>query len=154
ALVHEINHQLSPINFALGDLEAQFGLIERLVTVAPDAVENEVRQSRQTLFNLVKGVRRLTATARLFGRVTIQGQEQILNLDTVIEEVVGLVRDMADRAHVIIDVQALPAPLTVRMPAVQVQQVLLNIIINAIQQISLLRPQEGGHIRVEINQEQ
>jgi signal transduction histidine kinase/DNA-binding response OmpR family regulator/predicted RNA-binding protein with RPS1 domain len=153
ALVHEINHQLSPISFALRDLEEQYGLIDRLLPASPDAADLELRQARDTLGNLSKGVRRLTDTARLFGRMTIHTKEVSLSMNTTVEEVVEIVRDMADRAHVTIEVDAAPALYSAHTPAAQVQQILLNIVINAIQQINLLRPELGGSIRIRMGQE-
>jgi signal transduction histidine kinase/predicted RNA-binding protein with RPS1 domain len=153
ALVHEINHQLSPINFALTDLEAQSARIERLLATSPDMAEAEARQARTTLGYLVKGVRRLTETARLFGRVTIHSPEQVLCLNTAIDEVAWLVRDMAERAHITIEIAPAPALYAPHMPAVQVQQILLNVVINAVQQISLLRPAQGGRIQIRMSQE-
>ncbi len=154
ALVHEINHQLSPISFALRDLEDQYARIDRLLPGSPDTAELELRQARGTLGSLVKGVRRLTETARLFGRMTIHTREPLLYVNTTVDEVVGIVRDMADRAHVTIDVDAPSALFSAHTPAVQVQQILLNIVINAIQQIELLRPEQGGHIHIRMGQEQ
>jgi signal transduction histidine kinase len=154
ALVHEINHQLSPIGFSLHDLEDQYARIERLLPGSPETAESELRQARSTLGNLVKGVRRLTETARLFGRMTIHAKEPLLYVNTTVDEVVGIVRDMADRAHITIDVDAPSALFSAHTPAVQVQQILLNIIINAIQQIDLVRPDQGGHIHIRMVQAQ
>jgi signal transduction histidine kinase/predicted RNA-binding protein with RPS1 domain len=148
ALVHEINHQLSPINFALNDLEEQYTQIAQLLPSAPEAAAGEVAQAQEVLHNLSKGVRRLTATAKLFGRMTIHNQEPMRYLDTIMEEVLGLVRDMADRAHITIVFRSESIQLPGRIPAVQIQQVLLNLLINAIQQISLGRPAEGGRIQL------
>lgn len=148
ALVHEINHQLSPINFALSDLEDQYAQIELLLPGAPEAASGEVSQARGVLHNLSKGVRRLTATAKLFGRMTIHNQEPTRYIDSIMEEVLGLVRDMTDRARITIVFRSESIQLPSRVPAVQIQQVLLNLLINAVQQISLARPTDGGRIQL------
>jgi len=154
ALVHEINHRLSPINFTLDHLESHCAAIERLADQSPGEVAGEVRRARDTLRDLAQAARSLTATARLFGRITSLEQEQILRLDNVAEEVVTLVRDTADRARVTIEILPPPKLVFTRAQATQVQQVLLNIVINAIQQIALLRPGEPGRIQIRLNYSQ
>lgn len=148
-LIHDIHHLLSPITFALYDLEIQCKQIEQLADESPGAVEAaNVRQARETLALLVQGVRRLTETTRLYSRVTIRDQEQLVYLSMLVEEVVNLVRDTADRAHVHIDVQASPEPLATRTQAGHVRQMLLNIVLNAIQHIAQARSVTSGNIRI------
>lgn len=152
ALVHELNHQLSPINFALHDLQEHCTAAEEHAQGTPTGMLNTLRQARLTLGNLVESVRRLTGTARLFGRMTIQSQPQFYVLSEIAQEVCQLVRDMADRARVRLTVCAAAELTPVPLNAVQVQQILLNIVINAVQQIDLLRPNEGGQVCVAIDQ--
>ncbi len=151
ALVHEMNHQLSPINFALEDLREQCGQSEEAAANDPETVIQTMHKAQLALANLTEGVRRLTETARLFGRVTVQSQEQRVILDTAIKESVYLVRDMADRQHVTIVTHPSTESITLRIHAARIQQILLNVMINAIQQIGLIRPGVGGriHIRTE-----
>lgn len=150
ALVHELNHQLSPINFALTDLQQQCPQVNQLFHQDLKAVERQISEAHGTLGNLATGVRRLTETARLFGRVTIQSREQMLDPAVIIGEAVHLARDMADRAHVTMVVAPAPGGVLLRMQAAQFQQIVLNIIINAIQQIALLRPSEGGRVQIRM----
>jgi len=154
ALVHEINHQLGPIGFALESLEEQCARIERYIGDVPDALEQEVRQARDMLRDLTQGVRRLIGTARLFGQVTLHGHDQILRLDTLVAEAIELVRDFADRNRVVLEVEPPPKLLFTRAQAAQVQQVLLNVLLNAVQQIASLRPREGGRVRIRLDQQQ
>jgi signal transduction histidine kinase/predicted RNA-binding protein with RPS1 domain len=152
ALVHELNHQISPINFALSDIVEQIDTIGRRPAQAPDEIQRDLGDLQATLQDLVKSVRNLTGTARMFGRVTIQTREQLTHLDGIVQEVVHLVRDMAERAHVRVDLDTIDMLPAVRVQSVQLQQLLLNIVINAIQQINLVRPTEGGRTRIQMTQ--
>ena len=152
ALVHEINHQLSPINFALSDLNRHYGAIAQRAAQPAEVLQNDIREAREIARDLSRGVQRLTETARMFGRVTVQSKEQVLQLVTVVEDVVHLVRDMADRANVTIDLQAPAALPAVRTQAVQVQQILLNVVMNAIQQIELAGRPDGGRVQIRLTE--
>lgn len=151
-LVHEINHQLGFTNLALGNLDEQLARIERLSSDSPELVEEELPQVRETLNHLAQSIRSLTGTTKLFGRFTIQRQEELLLLDDVIQEVVELVLDMANLAHVTIEVQPPPKLLFTRVQATRVQQIMVNIVLNAVQQIALVRPREGGRVRIRMGQ--
>ena len=146
ALVHEINHQLSPIGFALEELQYQCDALQAALG-KPEAGQ-ELVQAGDRLTNLAQGVRNLVKTARLFSHITIQGQSQLLRLDDLVAEAVEMVRDTADRAHVVLQVQPPPQLLFTRAQVAQVQQVLLNLLLNAIQQIASVRPGLGGQVHL------
>lgn len=148
ALVHEINHQLSPINFALQDLDRQYGSIMRQLSDDPTAIDRDIHEAYEILSDLMKGVERLTNTARMFGRVTIQSRGQNISIEGVVNEVLHLVQDMAKRANVRLTTQIGEDLPPVHNQAAQIQQILLNIAINAIQQIELARKREGGHVQI------
>jgi signal transduction histidine kinase/predicted RNA-binding protein with RPS1 domain len=148
ALVHEINHQLSPINFALSDLERQYGLIQQALDSRPARLARDINEAHEILSDLMKGVERLTSTARMFGRLTIQSREQHVPIEGVVSEVLQLVNDMARRANIHMHMHIAPSLPPVRGQAAQLQQILLNIVINAIQQIELVRVREGGQVQI------
>lgn len=150
ALVHEMNHQLSPINFALGDLEAQCEQLTALSGAPVPLLGGELREAQEVLANLSRGVRRLTETARMFGQMTVQHQAQPIAPDAIVREATGLVRDMADRAHVTIEIAPAADLPMLHARAIQVHQILVNILINAVQQIALARPHEGGRVRIRL----
>lgn len=146
ALVHEVNHQLSPISFALEDLHYQCNALQKALG-QPEAA-HELAQAGKQLTHLSQGVRNLVKTARLFSQVTIKGQSQLLRLDDLVTEAVEMVRDTADRAHVTLQLDPSPSLMVTRAQVAQVQQMLLNLLLNAIQQIASVRPETGGRVRV------
>lgn len=153
ALVHEINHQLSPINFVLDNLIRQFGVIEQGIARAPHTLDADISAMHEEFSDLTKSIQNLTETARVFGQITTQTKEQKIDLGEAIEEVVQLLRDMADRAGVrlVIDIpEDLPPA---HIYTAQFQQILLNIMINAIQQIELINRPFGGRVLIRVVQQ-
>ena len=151
-LVHEINHQLSPINFVVSDIDRQVGLIKQSLALPPEVLADSIAKLHAFLQELHSSVERLTNTARMFGQLTIQTREQVGQLSTVIMEVSWLLRDLSDRAHVQLDVVVPNNLPSVPMQPAQVQQMLLNLGINAIQHIELMRSSTGGRLRISVDQ--
>lgn len=152
ALVHEINHQLGPAGLTLEDLEDEWGRIERMSERPTDDIQYEIQRAREKLRELGVSIRSLIKTAKLFRQITLQSQDQILRLDEVVNEVLALVRDQAHRAHVTLTLEPPVKLIVTRSQAAQIQQMLLNIILNAVQQIALWRPVEGGNVRIWLGQ--
>ncbi len=154
ALVHELNHQLGPISFSIEDLQAQCARLEKYLLDHrdPQAAADEMQQAYGTLKVLARRIHNLMATASLFRDVTVQNDEQILRLDTAVEEVASLIKEYAELAHVQIMVQPVQGLLFTRTQAAQVQQILLNLILNAVQQIDLLRGTSGGRVVIKLGQ--
>lgn len=150
ALVHEINHQLSPLNFVLSDIKHQLNAVEQRAGSDPRALERDMHEMREIVSDLSRGLQSLTDTARMFGRVTMQAREQSVALDSVLDDVVQLLRDTADRAHVRLLVHLPDDIPPVHIHALQLQQMLLNIALNAIQQIALARPTLGGRVVLRV----
>ncbi len=150
ALVHEINHRLSPINFVLSDIGYQVNRLEQDINQASPAARQTLNALRDTMLDLTQGIERLTETARLFGQMTAQAREQSVDPGAVVVEVVQLLRDTADRANIHLDISIPDELPLLHLQAVQLQQILLNIVINAIQQIQLLRPSSGGRTQIRV----
>lgn len=149
ALVHEVNHRLSPIGFALDTLKGQCQDIDRMMIDSPDEAGRELHYARSSLDHLAQAVSALVHTARLFGHMArVEREPQILLPGKLAEEVAEIVRDTANRDRVTIGVET-PTHLHITTGQVTlVQQILLNVVLNAIQQISETRPKQGGHVRL------
>jgi signal transduction histidine kinase len=154
ALVHEINHQLSPVNFTLADLDQQCRALQHAARAQPPQLDDRLTTLLHTVQELQVGVQHLTETARLFGQVALQHKEARTDLLVLVNQTREMVQDSADRAHIRIDVLQTHPIDTIQVQAAQVQQMLLNLLINAIQQIELLRPGGPGRIVVRVRQQQ
>ncbi|MEP7189592.1 MAG: ATP-binding protein, partial [Roseiflexaceae bacterium] len=146
ALVHEMNHRLSPINFVLTDMQAQITELNQRANQPHADLSHGFAEVNETLQDLIKSVDNLTDTARMFGHVAMQSRDTTMDLGRMLVEVVQMLRDMADRAHVQLQLSLCDAMPRVLAQEVQLQQMLLNVTINAIQQIQLVRSQQGGTV--------
>jgi len=153
-LVHEINHQLSPTGFALSSLRDLCEQLYREIRHQNSHPEPLVIEARTILDGLSKSVRRLMDTARGFGKLTIKDETELLRIDVLVADIIGLVKDVASRHRVRIHFHSPERILLVEVRSSHLQQVLLNVLLNAIQQIALLRPQEGGQVQIRVSPRQ
>jgi signal transduction histidine kinase len=159
ALVHEVNHRLSPVDFALDTLQAEFRDLERMIAKLPQADAHEYHTERaflqvsQSLNSLAQAIRALIQTARLFGKMARTEHEAgTLVLSEAAIEVADLLRDSAHKQHVKIHVDLPDRLAATRTQITLVRQVLINVVLNAIQQIELYRPREGGQVRIAVGE--
>lgn len=147
ALVHEMNHHLSPINFTAHDMQQQ--LIE-YATHDGDFQPTHLTDLHEIFNDLMLGIERLTSLSKTFSQLTVQSQEPVLDLSTVLNDVLYLLRDTSDRAHIRLLLNIPPNIPLLQLNALQFQQMVLNMTLNAIQQIAELRPMAGGCIQLQI----
>lgn len=147
ALVHEINHHLGTITMTQSTLAAHIARLEQASEPGP-AFERQLANVRAAHQLLARGVENLVTTAEIFSQVATPQREQTIDAASALREAAALVRDMADRAHVRLHLDIAPDLPPLAIQAVQLQQILLNVLINAIQQIELLRGAAGGHVLI------
>ncbi|GIV80604.1 MAG: hypothetical protein KatS3mg050_4998 [Litorilinea sp.] len=153
ALVHEVNHQLTPILFALEELRSQCRRVEQELERSVEEARREMVETQEALGKLSVNLHNLSRTTRLFGRISVQDSEGVVRIDHMVARSLEVVQDMADRAHVTLELILPDQILLLQAKESLLQQILLNLLINAVQQIALLRPQEGGRVRVMLAKE-
>ncbi len=148
SLVHEVNHHLSPINFALESLRAKCEEVDRMLDDDPSRVRKQMSETAITLGYLSQGIANLARVARQFGRMTIQDQEGMIRVDQLVKNAVDLARDTIEETPIRITFRQPKQIFVTRCKATQIQQVVVNVLINALQQIERFRTRDGGHIHV------
>jgi len=148
-LVHEINHQLNPLIFSADSLENVLNEIEKCAA-SPHKVNEKVREGRDFLADIQKSALSLTSTTRQFGRILTQPQTQLLRVDEVVLEAFYLLKDASHQAKVKLELLPVQELILVRSQGSALEQVLLNVLLNAIQQISERQPGSGGWVQVRI----
>lgn len=163
-MIHEVNHHLGPIVWALPLAQAAGTRLEQALdrlserpTLVLDGVANplpDMRWDAQKLREHVGAVRvgvdNLSQTTRLFGRITVQDTEQLLRVERIVEICLDMVRDMADRAKVKLCFEPGERIHLTRARESQLQQILLNLLVNAVQQIERIRPGQGGRVTAAV----
>ena len=131
ALVHETNNYITPILFSMSYLR------------------KEVSASHLEKMDVT--VRNLKKTVMMFGEIADQGKQTMINVGHLVEKCIMVLRDVTDRAKIVVRFDRPAHVLLTYLNETQVQQILLNILLNAEQQIERIRPREGGFIRVDMS---
>lgn len=152
AMVHEVSGRVTPVNLAVERLQATLDAIEHPVTYTPDQVSAQVQHARHELQTLLQQTQALTKTTRAFSRMARSGQEEIIVLEEIVDEAIEILRDAAKTNHVTVFVHPVPRLYLARAQVTYFQQALVNILQNAIQQISIFRPGQPGRIEVRLSQ--
>ncbi len=145
-LIHETNHQMSPILFTLSDLNEQCAHVERTLGQSVTQAKREMAEMQEALTHLTDNMRQLVKTTRLFARIAVQDSEELLRIEQVTDQCIELVKDSADRAHIQINSHFPKHSLITQLKQTQVQQIIVNLLLNAIQQIERIRA--SGQIQV------
>ncbi len=147
AMTHEINNLVGPLAARLDNLQNNLAKLEK----HPDPARRDILLN--TAFNDTRQIiQRIINTTRMFGRITAKGKNEILRVDEIIRETIHLLRDTSDRAHVQVVFNPPEQMLVIRSQAAAFEQVLLNILLNAVQQIAETRPGRGGWVQARIDE--
>ena len=144
AMMHEINNLVGPLLFGANSLKRNLSDLEK----APDkpdygAINNDI-------VNIQSDIRKIVSTTKTFGRIVAKGKQEVIRVDEIIYETLSLLRDISDRAHVVLQFTPPEDLVIVRSQAVVLEQIFLNVLLNATQQIAELRPDSGGWVKVSM----
>ena len=145
ALVHEINNLMGPLN---NRLELFKNKLESFKNNEADEAKTDFL--KKDLGNIQQAIHKIVTTMRMLGRVITKDKNEILRLDEIVTETINLMRDSADRGHVTLTFIPPEKLLLVRSQSAALQQILLNLLLNAIQQISAFRSGQGGTVQVSL----
>jgi signal transduction histidine kinase len=147
-LVHEINHQIGPLNLTLEDLEALLGEIKS-ESASPEAVESKSAMALDQITEMRRLVTAMTNTTRQFGRIITRPKEEFLRIDEPVENAIKLLREVSDRMKVRVAFEPPRSLVLVRSQGAVIEQILINLLLNAIQQINE-RPHAPGWVQVRV----
>ena len=149
-MVHEVNNLVGPLSSKIYNLQATLRQLEQ------NPQQINIQEARNQLINselveIQKNVQKIITTSRMFGNIAARGPNRVLRVDEIVNETIHLMTDMGNRSHVKIGFSPPEHLLIIRSQVAALEQVLLNVILNATQQIAELRPDTGGwlHIRIE-----
>lgn len=143
-MMHEINNLVGPLLYGSNNLKKKLSQIERQ-TGKPNYTE-----INEEITKIQQDVRKIINTTKAFTRIAAKGRDEILRVDEIIEETLLLLQDISKGAKVSIHFSPPNELLIVRSQSVVLEQIILNVILNAIQQIAELRPAIGGWIKINM----
>jgi signal transduction histidine kinase/predicted RNA-binding protein with RPS1 domain len=145
AMIHEINNMMGPLNSRLVLLKKKLDNFKKGGT----SVEKTIAITNK-IGEVQKPIQKIVTTMQMLGRIITKDKDEILRLDEIINETINLIRDIADRDHVTLSFTPPEKLLLIRSQAAALQQILLNLLLNAIQQITELRSQNDGLVQIII----
>ena len=141
-MVHEINNLMGPLGNRLESFKNKLeNFRSKTAGEKPTLLTAELGEAQQAIHKIV-------TTTRMFGRIIAKNKNEVLRLDEIVQEVIYLMRDTADREHVSLSFTPPEKLLLVRSQSAALQQILLNLLLNAIQQIAEFRSQREGSVQV------
>lgn len=153
SLIHEINNQRQNLPQAVVMLKDQLQAIVHAAGRDSTQLMWEIAEAEETLQDLGQELDRLVGATEPFVLLTRQNQHEFMLLDQMIQTAADVVRDTARRANIMIDLFQLAPVCFTRAPSATIQQVLVNILLNAIQHIELTHGRCGGRVRVTLSPE-
>lgn len=151
AMVHEINNLVGPLSSRLDDLQTSMAFLESRKDLE-DKRDARSQLVTGALEEIQRNFKKIVNTTRMYRRVVAKGRNEILRVDEIVNETIDLLRDTSDRAHIKVIFVPPPQLVIVRNQAAALEQVLLNVVLNALQQIAEFRPDTGGWVLVRIEQ--
>ena len=140
-MMHEINNLVSPLLYESNALRKKIAQVEKDPGSANTSFNDHIVKIQQD-------VRKIINTTKAFGRATAKGRDEILRVDEIIEETLNLLRDISENSNVMIHFIRPDEMLVARTQSVVLEQIILNITLNAIQQIAEFRPGIRGWIKI------
>ncbi|MEJ5242857.1 MAG: HAMP domain-containing sensor histidine kinase [Desulfomicrobiaceae bacterium] len=146
---HEINN---PLQVMKSEHAYMRMLLEQLRAVCPDASGpgEELLESMSQLEGQIQRCSRITHAILGFGRLSSGAESRVVDLCRFVPEVVSTFHSMAEGMGAQLESSALPEPVMVRLDPAKLQQVLANLIVNALHAVEGRGPQSRVTVRVEV----
>lgn len=143
-MIHEINNLITPLQYESNNLRKALAQAEKNPERSLyDSIKNEV-------VNIEQDIRQIVGTVGTFGKIAKKPQLEVLRVDEIIKDTLILLNQMSKRAHVNMYFYPPQKLVVVRNKAVMLGQILLNVCLNAIQQIAEHRRESTGAIRIDM----
>lgn len=150
SLIHEINNQRQNLPPAVAMLKNHHQAIVQAAGRDAAQLAWEIAEAEGTLQELGQELDRLIGATKPFMLLIRQDQRKFMLIDQMIHAAADVVGDTAQRANVALDLHELAPMCYTRAPSATIQQVLVNVLLNAIQQIELTHGRCGGRVRVTL----
>lgn len=145
AVIHETNNLIGPIS---SRLELFTDNLKNLIE--GNLSTGKIASLKSQLSKLQRDTDKIVSTMRMLARTIAKDQEEVLRLDEIINEAISLIQDTSDQGNVKIIFTAPEKLLVVRSQSAALQQILLNLLLNATQQISEFRPDGRGVVQISL----
>ncbi|MBI3170838.1 MAG: S1 RNA-binding domain-containing protein [Chloroflexi bacterium] len=143
-MIHEINNLLAPLQYESDNLRKALAQIEK------DPEHARYENVRNEVANIEQDIRQIVGTVGTFGKIAKKPQLEVLRVDEIIKDTLVLLKQISKRARVDMYFQPPEKLVVVRNKAVMLGQILLNVCLNAIQQIAEHGYDHARTIRIDM----
>ena len=143
AMIHETNNMMGPLASRLGLLKKKLDNLKK-----SGATKEKAASLTNKLGEIQGPIQKIVANMNMLGRIITNDRYEIIRVDEIVKETINLLKDTADREHIILSFNPPEKLLVVRSQPAALQQILLNLLLNAIQQTSEFRSRHGSLVHV------
>lgn len=143
-MIHEINNLVTPLQYESDSLRRELERSEK----NPEHIS--FSKIKRQVTNIEQDIRQIINTVNMFGKIAKKPKVEVIRVDEIIKDTLTLLRELSKRANV--DLQFNPPEnlVVVRNQAVVLEQIVLNVALNAIQQIGEHRTDGKGRIQIDM----
>ncbi len=142
-MMHEFNNLVNPLYYESVAMRKKLAQFEKDPAASASSIGEHIGRIQDD-------VRRIINTAKAFSRVTSKGRDEILRVDEIVEETLLLLRDISERSNVLTHFVRPEGMLLARASSTVLEQIILNVTLNAIQQIVEFRPGIRGWVNIQM----
>lgn len=142
-MIHEINNLVTPLQYSAGHLQ-------RSLTRLESGRDQDLELVKSEVASIEREIRQMIGVVKTFGKISKKPQTEIMKVDEVISDTIILLRSLSKRANVRIFFDPPERIMTIRSQAVLLEQIIINVSLNAIQQITEHHTMREGYIRFDI----
>jgi signal transduction histidine kinase/predicted RNA-binding protein with RPS1 domain len=143
-MIHEINNLLAPLQYESNNLRKSLTQIEK------DPSHSRYENIRNEVANIEQDIRQIVGTVGTFGKIAKKPQVEVLRVDEIIKDTLILLNQISKRSRVKMDFLPPEKLVVARNQAVMLGQILLNVCLNAIQQIVEQGSDHARSIRIDM----
>jgi signal transduction histidine kinase/predicted RNA-binding protein with RPS1 domain len=143
-MIHEINNLVAT-------LECESESLRKLLAGAEKEQENALHSKlKNEIANLEQDIRQITNTVNTFSKIAKKPKTEVLRVDEIVKDTLLMLREISKRAGVKLLFNPPEKLVIVRNQAVVLEQIVLNVVLNAIQQIVEHHSKGSGCILVDM----
>jgi len=143
-MIHEINNLVAPLQYESDNLRK---ILARIEKEPQDSMHTKIKNE---VSNIEQDVRQIISTVNTFGKIAKKPKTEALRVDEIINDTLLLLREISKRSRVKMLFNEPEKMVIIRNQAVILEQIVLNVTLNAIQQIVECRSEEGGRIQIDM----
>lgn len=142
-MMHEMNNLAGPLLFEADTIK------KSLARILKDETSNYANINIE-IANIEKDVRQIISVTKAFGKIATKANMETLRVDEIVENTLLLLREIGKRSRVKFQFNAPEKLVIVRNQSVTLEQIFLNVVLNAVQQIAEWRKDGEGHIQINM----